>query len=81
MHYPDGHFFDDAKAYHIESWKKINADKPEELMKLDDQIELINNRFEMKTHTFFDLTGYVVAGLLFSALLAGFVADRSSLTG
>lgn len=79
MHYPDGKFFEPAKDYHLATWKEHFADDPKELMKVDEVKQDIESKFSMKTHTFFDLTGYVVAGLLFSALLAAFVADRSSL--
>jgi uncharacterized membrane protein YraQ (UPF0718 family) len=81
MHYPDGHFFDDAKAYHLEEWKKHYADQPQELVKIEEVQAKLDEKFTMKNHTFFDLTGYVVAGLFFAALISAFVADRSSLQG
>ena len=81
MHYPDGHFFDDAKAYHLQTWKDHFADQPEELAKIEDVKAQIDEKFTMKNHTFFELTGFVVAGLFFAALLSAFIADRSSLRG
>ncbi|MBI1305354.1 MAG: DUF4199 family protein [Bacteroidetes bacterium] len=81
MYAPNGEFFQPTKDHVLEGWKKENANKPDELMKIDEVKTKINERFSLKNHTYFDLAGYLVCGLFFSALLAAFVADRSSLTG
>jgi len=81
MHYPDGKFFDAAKEYNLQQWKNHYADQPDELVKIEEVKEDIEHKFKMKTHTFFDLTGYVIAGLLFATLISAFVADRLSLKG
>ena len=81
MSYPDGSFFDEAKAYYFEGWKEANKDNPEELARTDDAFEEINIKFSLKHHTIFDLGMYLVIGAVFTAFLAGFVADRKSLAG
>ncbi|MFT7590895.1 MAG: hypothetical protein ACI9UJ_000813 [bacterium] len=81
MAYPDGSFFDEAKAYSFEAWKEGNKDKPEELARIDEAREQINSKFSLKYHTFLELGMYLVIGAVFTAFFAGFIADRESLTG
>lgn len=81
MTYPDGAFIQEAKSYTIQTWKDRNANDPEELKKEAEVVQRIEDNYSVRTHAFFELTGYVVGALIFSLFTAVFVAKRSSLTG
>ena len=81
MAYPDGSFFDDAKAYTLEQWKENNKDKPEELAKIEEVKEQIHANYSVKHHTMLELGMFLVIGVVATTFLAGIVADRKSLAG
>ena len=81
MHYPDGSFFDEAKEYTYNAWYEENKDKPEEIARMEEAKEQIDIKFSLKYHTMLELGMYLVIGVVFTAFLAGFVADKKTLAG
>ncbi len=81
MNYPDGSFFEDAKAYSLEKWEEANKDNPEDMAKLEEQKQQIDQSFSLKFHTILDLGTFLTIGLVFTAFFAGVIADRKSLAG